>query len=154
MDSLDLAERSWPVLRHLMGVHAFVYRATGGLIGERIPGVGGRMLLLDHVGAKSGTKRTAPLLFIPAGDDVAIIASKGGHPKNPAWYWNLKANPQTTVQIGRERRRVRAREATGPERDQLFADAKRTYSGYADYEKRTERTIPVIVLERSTAASA
>src|SRR5436190_7378742 len=107
MDTLDLAERSWPLLRRLTGVHVLAYRATGGLIGDRLPGVGGRMLLLDHVGAKSGTKRTAPLLFIETDDgDVAIVASKGGYPKNPAWYWNLKANPETAIQIGRERRRV------------------------------------------------
>lgn len=150
MGTLDLAERSWPILRRLMGAHTLIYRATGGVIGERIPGVNGRMLLLDHVGAKSGKRRTSPLLYISAngGDDVAIIASKGGYPKSPGWYHNLKANPNTTIQIGREKRMVRAREAVGPERDRLFAEAERSYSGYSDYAKRTERTIPVIVLER------
>ena len=150
MGMLDLADRSWPVLRRLMGVHTAIYRATGGAIGSTLPGVKGKMLLLDHVGAKSGTKRTSPLLYIQAGSagDVAIIASKGGHPKSPAWYHNLKANPETTVQIGREKRMVRAREAVGDERDRLFAEAERTYSGYSDYAERTERTIPVIVLER------
>ena len=147
---LDIADRSWPVLHRLMGVHTAIYRATGGAIGRTVPGVKGKMLLLDHVGAKSGTKRTSPLLYIPAGDagDVAIIASKGGHPKSPAWYHNLKANPETTIQIGREKRTVRAREATGDERDRLFAEAEESYSGYSGYAERTERTIPVIVLER------
>ena len=150
MGMLDIADHSWPVLRRLMGVHTAIYRATGGAIGQTVPGVKGKMLLLDHVGAKSGTKRTSPLLYIPAGDagDVAIIASKGGHPKSPAWYHNLKANPETTIQIGREKRSVRAREAIGDERDRLFAEAERSYSGYSDYAERTERTIPVIVLER------
>ena len=150
MGYLDLADRTWPFLRRAMGGHTFVYRATGGLIGQRIPGVGGKMLLLDHVGAKSGKKRTAPLLYAPANDgaDVAIIASKGGFPKNPAWYYNLKANPDTTVQIGREKREVRAREATGEERDRLFTEAARIYDGYNEYAERTDRTIPVIVLER------
>ncbi len=147
---LDLADRSWPLLRRLMGAHTLIYRASGGLIGPRVPGVGARMLLLDHVGAKSGKKRTAPLLYVEANDgaDVAIIASKGGYPKNPAWYYNLKANPETTIQVGREKRTVRAREATGEERDLLFAEAQRRYSGYRDYAARTDRTIPVVVLER------
>ena len=150
MGMLDIADRSCPVLHRLMGVHTAVYRATGGAIGSSIPGIRAKMLLLDHVGAKSDTKRTSPLLYIPADDtgDVAIIASKGGHPKSPAWYHNLKANPETTIQIGREKRTVRAREATGDERDRLFAEAERSYSGYSDYAERTERTIPVIVLER------
>lgn len=133
-----------------MGLHTVAYRVTGGLIGQRVPGVGAKMLLLDHVGAKSGQKRTSPLLYIPAndGDDVAIIASKGGHPKNPAWLYNLRANPDTTVQIGREKRPVRAREAAGEERDDLFAEAAGRYSDYETYQARTDRKIPVVVLER------
>ncbi len=150
MGMLDVVDRTWPVLHRLMGAHTAIYRATGGAIGSGFPGSTAKILLLDHVGAKSGTKRTSPLLYIPAGDagDVAIIASKGGHPKSPAWYHNLKANPDTTIQIGREKRAVRAREAIGDERDRLFAEAERSYSGYSDYAERTERTIPVIVLER------
>jgi deazaflavin-dependent oxidoreductase (nitroreductase family) len=147
MDSLELADRSWPVLHRLMGGHAFVYRATRGRIGTRIPGIEGRVMLLDHAGAKSGKKRTTPLLYVPDGDSVAVIASKGGFPKNPAWFYNLRANPETTIQIGPERRPVRARVAEGEERDRLFAEATKLYSGYAEYAARTERTIPVVVLE-------
>ena len=94
-----------------MGVHTLVYRASGGRLGHTLPGVPGKMLLLDHIGAKSGTKRTSPLLYVPDGEDVFIVASKGGFPKHPAWYHNLMANPDTTVQIGRERRPVHARVA-------------------------------------------
>ena len=149
MGMLDLADRSWPLLRRAMGAHTFIYRASGGVVGAKVPGVKGRMLLLDHVGAKSGHKRTSPLLYAPAGpDSVAIIASKGGYPKNPAWYYNLKSHPDTTIQIGREKRAVRAREATGEERDRLFADAEQLYGGYSDYAARTDRKIPVIVLDR------
>ena len=144
---LDLADRSWPVLRRLMGGHAVIYRATNGLIGHRFPGVP-PMLLLDHVGAKSGTKRTAPLVYVNDGADVVLVASKGGHPKHPAWFYNLKANPETTVQIGSEHRPVRARVATPAERERLWPMAVKTYSGYADYQKRTEREIPLVVLER------
>ena len=142
-----LVDRSWPVLNRLMGFHTWVYRASGGRIGPWIPGVGGRMLLLDHVGAKSGTKRTSPLLYVDDGDNVAIIASKGGNPKHPAWFHNLKANPDTTVQIGTEKRKVHARVAEGAERDRLWDKAAAAYGGYEGYQARTDRKIPVVVLE-------
>ena len=147
MGTLDLADRSWPVLRRLMGVHTFVYRASGGRLGHRLPGLDAPMLLLDHVGAKSGTKRTSPLLYIPDGDNVAIIASKGGYPKSPGWFHNLRANPETTVQIGGERRPVRARVTEGEERRRLWDRAVELYPTYADYQRRTDREIPVVVLE-------
>ena len=92
---LDIADRTWPLLHRVMGVHTLAYRATGGRLGHRIPGLRAPMLLLDHVGARSGERRTSALLYIPDGDRVAIIASKGGFPKNPAWLYNLRANPQT-----------------------------------------------------------
>jgi len=107
------------------------------------------MLLLDHVGAKSGTKRTAPLLYVPDGDDVFIVASKGGFPKHPAWYHNLMANPDTEVQIRGERRPVHARVATPEERERLWPMAVKSYRGYADYQARSKgREIPLVVLER------
>jgi deazaflavin-dependent oxidoreductase (nitroreductase family) len=143
-----LVDKSWPVLNRLMGVHTFVYKHSGGRIGHHLPGVGATMLLLDHVGAKSGIERTSPLLYVDAGDDVAIIASKGGNPKNPAWFHNLKANPDTTIQIGTEKRKVHARIATGDERDELWNKAASAYGGYKGYQARTERKIPVVVLER------
>ena len=145
---LDVAERSWPVLRRAFGVHRLVYRATGGRIGRRIPGIRAPMLLLDHVGAKSGKRRTSPLLYIPDGERVAIIASKGGHPKHPAWFHNLRANPDTTAQVGTDRRDVRARVATGEERERLWRRAVELWPAYADYQARTERKIPVVVLDR------
>jgi deazaflavin-dependent oxidoreductase (nitroreductase family) len=98
-----------------MGLHTFAYRATNGRIGCRIPGVPAPILLLDHVGAKSGVKRTSPLSYIPDGDDVVLIAAKGGHPKHPAWLHNLKANPETIAQIRSEHRPVHARIATPEE---------------------------------------
>ena len=153
MGTLDLADRSWPVLRRLMGVHTFVYRASGGRLGHRVPGLGAPMLLLDHVGAKSGTNRTSPLLYIPDGDTVAIIASKGGYPKSPGWFHNLRANPETTVQIGGERRPVRARVTEGEERRRLWDRAVELYPTYADYQRRTDREIPVVVLEPPGASA-
>ena len=146
MSYLDLADRSWPVLRRMMGGHAALYRATGGAIGHRFPGMRARMLLLDHVGARSGTKRTSPLVYFTDDDDVVIVASKGGYPKNPAWFHNLRAHPETTIQIGRERRPVRARVATEAEHERLWPKAVETYSGYAEYQQRTNREIPLVIL--------
>jgi F420H(2)-dependent quinone reductase len=105
------------------------------------------MLLLDHVGAKSGTLRTTPLLFIPDRDDLVLVASKGGFPKHPAWFHNLRAHPLTYVQVGGERRRVRAREASAAERPRLWDEADAVWPGYADYRARTDREIPLVVLE-------
>lgn len=146
MGLLDLADRSWPALRRVMGLHTVAYRATHGIIGHRVP-FGPSMLLLDHVGAKSGIKRTAPLVYVEDGDDVVLVASKGGYPRNPAWFHNLLANPETTIQIGSERRPVRARLADPDERERLWPKAVEVWPGYDDYQARTARTIPLVVLE-------
>jgi deazaflavin-dependent oxidoreductase (nitroreductase family) len=131
-----------------MGVHTLVYRASGGRLGHRLPGVPGRMLLLDHIGARSGGKRTSPLLYIEDGANVVVVASKGGFPKHPAWFHNLKANPDTTVQIGSEHRAVHARVASAEERKRLWPKAVATYSGYRDYQARSKgREIPLVILE-------
>jgi deazaflavin-dependent oxidoreductase (nitroreductase family) len=146
MGYLDLADRTWPLLRRLMGGHTVAYRATRGIVGHRVPGLP-PMLLLDHVGAKSGQKRTTPLVYTREGNQLLLVASKGGHPKNPAWFHNLKANPDTSVQVGSERRPVRARVARPEERGRLWDKAVSTYSGFDDYRRRTDREIPLIVLE-------
>ncbi|MGV1047303.1 MAG: nitroreductase family deazaflavin-dependent oxidoreductase [Solirubrobacterales bacterium] len=130
-----------------MGAHTFLYRRTGGRLGHSFPGVQGKMLLLDHVGAKSGVERTSPLLYVEDGADVVVVASKGGFPKHPAWYHNLLANPDTTVQIGPEIRPVHARVATPDERERLWDEAVQAYRGYEDYRARTDREIPLVVLE-------
>ena len=145
-DYLNLADRTWPTLVRLMGGHAKLYRLTRGRIGHRVPGVP-EMLLLDHVGAKSGTHRYTPLVFARDGENVILIASKGGYPKNPAWFYNLKANPDTTIQIGSKRTSVHARVATPEEYDRLWKLAVKVYGGYEDYRRRTERQIPLVVLE-------
>lgn len=146
MGYLDLADRSWPVLHRLMGAHTAVYRATRGRVGSYVPWLG-PMLLLDHVGAKSGTRRTSPLIYTADGRDLVLVASKGGFPKNPAWLHNLRANPDTTVQVGAERRRVHARDATAEERGRLWPLVVDTYPDYATYQERTDREIPLVVLE-------
>ena len=150
MSYLDLADRTWPVLSRLMNVHGKVYRATRGRIGHRFPGVP-PICLIDHVGSKSGTKRTSPLLYIEDGDDVVIVASKGGYEKSPAWFYNLKANPETTVQIGPEIRKVHAHVATDEERERLWPMATAVYPAYDDYQARTERKIPLVILSPRAA---
>jgi len=144
--SLKIADKTWPVLSKLMGGHARIYRLTRGKIGHHIPGIP-PMCLIDHVGAKSGTKRTSPLLYIEDGDDIVIVASKGGYEKSPAWFYNLKANPDTTVQIGSEIRRVRAHVADATERKRLWPKAVEVYPSYQQYQDRTDREIPIVVLE-------
>jgi deazaflavin-dependent oxidoreductase (nitroreductase family) len=146
MDLMRLADHSWPVLRRLMKGHTAAYRATRGLVGHRVPGAP-PMLLLDHVGAKSGTKRTSPLVYVRDGDDFVLVASKGGHPRHPAWFHNLRANPDATIQVGARRRRVSARVATAEEHARLWPEAVATYRGYAGYQERTERQIPLVILE-------
>ena len=146
MSYLDLADRGWPLLRRLMGAHTVVYRATGGRVGERFPSFG-PVLLLDHVGAKSGKLRTSPLLFARDGENIVLVASKGGYPKNPAWFHNLMANPDTTVQVGSRRLPVRAHMADPHERERLWPEVVSMYGNYEDYQRRTRREIPLVVLE-------
>lgn len=105
------------------------------------------MLLLDHVGARSAAKRTSPLAYVADGENLVLVASKGGYERNPAWFHNLRANPETTVQVGSQRRAVRAHVADAEERARLWPKAVATYSGYRGYQERTEREIPLVILE-------
>ena len=137
----------WPLLSRLMRGHARVYRATGGRIGGNVPGMPS-LLLLDHVGAKTGKRRTTPLVYMPRGDDFVVVASKGGYPKDPGWMHNLRAHPDTQVQIGRKRFDVRAHEATPDERRELWPKAADYNPVWDQYRKRTSREIPLVILER------
>ena len=126
--------------------HAALYRRTGGRIGGSLPGLPS-LLLLDHVGARSGTRRTTPLVYMPDGDNLLVVASKGGYPRDPAWLHNLRAHPDTEVQIGRDRRRVHAREATPEERERLWPLAAKYNPHWDRYRGRTTREIPLVLLE-------
>ena len=143
-------DRLWPLLARAMSLHAAIYRLSGGRVFGRFPG-GAPVLLLDHVGARSAKKRTSPLLYVEDGDDVVIVASKGGHPRHPGWFYNLRANPETTIQVGSERRAVRARVAGPEERARLWPRAVEAYDSYAEYQKRAEREIPMVILEPRAA---
>ena len=143
---LDVADRMWPLLGPLMRGHARLYRATDGRIGE-IPGLP-PLLLLDHVGARSGKRRTTPLVYMDHGDDLVVVPSKGGYERNPGWLHNLRANPETTVQIGSERVPVRAREANAEERKRIWPKAVDHNPVWGRYQERTSRRIPLVILER------
>jgi deazaflavin-dependent oxidoreductase (nitroreductase family) len=144
-DYLKVADRSWPILGPLMRGHAAIFRATGGRVGARIPGLPS-LLLLETVGAKSGKRRTTPLVYMADGDDFVVVASKGGHPSNPGWLYNLRAHPETQIQIGGERIRVRAHEAMDDERTRIWPRAVEHNPHWGRYEQRTERKIPVVIL--------
>jgi F420H(2)-dependent quinone reductase len=132
------------ILNRLVAVNTHVYRLSGGRMGNKMKGA--PVLLLDHVGRKSGQARTVPLLYLRDGADIVIVASRGGSDAMPAWWLNLQAHPATTVQIGRERMKVVALEATREERARLWPRLLEMYPDYAVYQTRTERQIPVVVL--------
>ena len=127
------------------------FRANGGKVGGYFAGA--NMLLLHTIGAKSGQPRTNPLVYVTDGDRLVVIASKGGADQNPDWYHNLLANPAVTVELGNEQFQARATAVTEePERSRLYAKMVAHRSGFADYEKKTSRKIPAIVLERVTSS--
>ncbi|MGW6458182.1 nitroreductase/quinone reductase family protein [Streptomyces sp. NPDC055078] len=126
------------------------FRANGGEVGG--PFEGARLLLLTTTGARSGTRRTTPVAYLPDADGrVLVIASAAGAPRHPAWYHNLVANPQVTVESGVFTYDARAVVLTGAERDRAFARAVEADSGWADYQARTSRVLPVIALQEIPA---
>src|SRR5205085_7263671 len=127
-----------------MQVHALLYRATGGRIGGRLPGLP-PMLLLEHVGARSLKKRVAPLVYMPDGERFVLVAAKGGHPKNPSWVHNLRAHPDTEIQVGSRRIPVQAAEASDDERQRLWPEAVHYNPLWGRYQQRTGRAIPLVV---------
>ncbi|MCB1693478.1 MAG: nitroreductase family deazaflavin-dependent oxidoreductase [Pseudomonadales bacterium] len=104
-------------------------------------------LLLEMTGRKSGEKRMLPLIYKKVGDAFVIIASKGGAPAHPSWYLNLKANPDCEIRVGKDRFKVRARDAEGAEREKLWDELVDVYAPYTQYQERTQRQIPVVVLD-------
>jgi deazaflavin-dependent oxidoreductase (nitroreductase family) len=121
------------------------FRANGGKVGG--PFEGGTLLLLHTVGAKSGRPRVNPLAYQDIGDGVAVFATKGGAPTHPDWYYNLLANPRVSAEIGPQTLPFVARVAEGAERDRIWTAQKTANPGFADYERKTARQIPVIILE-------
>ncbi|HEX9359069.1 MAG TPA: nitroreductase family deazaflavin-dependent oxidoreductase [Streptosporangiaceae bacterium] len=121
------------------------FRANGGKVGGQFEGA--PLLLLHTVGAKSGQQRVTPMMYQDIGDGVAVFASKAGAPANPAWYHNLLANPRVSAEIGTRTVDVVARVAEGAERERIWEAQKAAYPGFAGYETKTTRQIPVVILE-------
>ena len=126
-------------------LNAFVYRSTGGRVFNTWLR-GAPIMLLTTTGRKSGRQRTAPLLYLEDGDRVVIVASQGGMSTHPAWYFNLEANPACEVQIGNSKRRMRSRRATDDEKADYWPRLTSMYRDFDDYQARTERNIPVLIL--------
>ena len=130
-------------------LHVAVYRRTGGRVGGHLPGwPQARVLLLDHTGARSRVRRTSPLIYHREGEVVAVAASKGGQPTHPAWFHNLKVNPDTTIQVGSAVHSVQARVATDEERDRLWPRFTAFFPSYDFYQRNAKgRRIPIVILE-------
>ena len=126
-------------------IHPIVYRLTGGrLLGELM---GMPVLLLSTTGARTGQRRTTPLTYLPDGERYVVIGSFLGEPRHPGWVHNLRKDPRAEVQVGSSKRAVVAHEAQGEERARLWQRAVDLGAGYEEYEGRTEREIPVVVLQ-------
>jgi deazaflavin-dependent oxidoreductase (nitroreductase family) len=121
-----------------------LYRASGGRIGGTYKGA--PVLLLHHVGRKSGRERVSVLIYLRAGDDLVIVASKGGSHKHPMWWLNLREMPEATVQVGAQRERVAIRQMSPEEKAEVWPRLVEIYPAYADYQARSSRDIPVVRL--------
>ncbi|TMK27071.1 MAG: nitroreductase family deazaflavin-dependent oxidoreductase [Actinobacteria bacterium] len=124
------------------------FRANEGRVGG--PFEGSPVLLLTSTGAKSGERRTTPVMYLPDGERMVVFASKGGAPTNPAWYHNLLAHPAATVEVGPETVDVNAVVTSGEDRERLFNRQAELYPQFADYARKTTREIPVVALERAS----
>jgi deazaflavin-dependent oxidoreductase (nitroreductase family) len=133
------------LLKLITWSHRFVYRVSGGWIGARTLRL--RFLLLHHVGRRSGREFVAPLLYIEYEGCWILAASNAGDRRNPAWYLNLREDPETLVQVGRRKVHVKAREATAEELRVLWPKLNESYGYYDDYRARAGREIPIVVLE-------
>ncbi|HEY5295306.1 MAG TPA: nitroreductase family deazaflavin-dependent oxidoreductase [Gaiellaceae bacterium] len=134
-----------PVVTRTMGaLHRTLYRLSGGRIGGSAWGL--PIVLLTTTGRRSGKQRTTPLCALPHGDDYVVVGSFGGMDRHPAWWLNLEAQPQAGLQVGRRRHGVTARLASPDERGALWSELTARAPGYLDYERRTEREIPVVIL--------
>ena len=131
--------------RLFYAIHRAVYRLSGGRIFTR--SLGCPVVLLTTTGRTSGEPRTAPIFGFPEGQSIVVIPSNAGKERYPSWYFNLRAKPEAQVQVGQERRRVKAREATPQERERLWPRIASRYGGYDVYRERTDRHIPVLILD-------
>ncbi len=134
--------------RIMTALNVWVFRLTGGRLGGAFPG-GAPVCLVTAKGKRSGASRTVALLYLPNGDDLVLVASKGGMSHHPAWYHNMMANPDVEVEIRGTTRRMRARQATDAEKAALWPRLVAMYRDYDTYQARTTRNIPVVILSAS-----
>ena len=125
-------------------LNILLYRKTGGKVGGKIGKA--RILLLTTTGRKSGKQRTTPLVYTSDGERIVLVASYGGDPRSPAWFHNLTANPLVTVEIGSEKKTMRAAVADADEKQRLWPMVVATYKGYEGYQRKTTRDIPLVIL--------
>ncbi|HVP30149.1 MAG TPA: nitroreductase family deazaflavin-dependent oxidoreductase [Myxococcota bacterium] len=135
------------VIRLMSSLNVWAYRATRGRVGGKFLR-GAPVLLLTTTGRKSGEKRTAPVLYLRDGERFVVVASKGGFTHHPAWYLNLEAKPDAELELGAERFAVTARRASDEEKAKLWPKLVAMYKDFQDYQDRTERNIPVLILSR------
>jgi len=126
-------------------LNTWVYRISGGRIAGRFPG-GAPVLLLTTVGRKSGQQQVAPLLYLTDADNYVVVASKGGMSHHPLWFKNLEANPRVEIEVGSRRIAATARRATAAEKASLWPRLVAMYPSYAEYQARTTRDIPVVII--------
>ena len=131
------------LVRSMSALNVCIYKASGG---KRMGSLGGSPICLVTMrGRKSGQLKTVPLMYVPHGDDVLLVASLGGAPKHPLWYHNLIADPAIDLQVGRRVRRMQVREASAAEHEALWPVAVARYPSYADYQTKTARKIPILI---------
>jgi F420H(2)-dependent quinone reductase len=141
----DPVGRNSAVLNFLRQAHAALYRATGGRVGHYVPRHP-PMLLLAHLGARSGKRRISGLTYMPYDGSFVIVGSYGGGPRTPGWVYNLRAFPDTEIQVGRGKIDVHAREADEGERQRLWAEAASYHPAWGLFQQRTPRTFPIVIL--------
>jgi deazaflavin-dependent oxidoreductase (nitroreductase family) len=133
------------VIKPMSKAHIWAYRLSGGRIGGRFLR-GAPVMLLTTMGRKSGKPRTAPVLYLRDGENVVVVASKGGMRHHPLWYQNLEANPEVEIEIGGSRTKMMARRANDNEKSALWPKLVEMYRDFEDYQARTDRNIPVVIL--------
>ena len=129
------------VVKTMTYINLFVYRVSKGRLMNKLGG--GPICLVEMTGARTGKKRTFPVMYVPDGDDVLVVASIGGAPSNPAWYHNLIANPIVKITQGGKTRSMQARQLSGQEREEAWPTCVEHYLPYSEYKTRTNREIPV-----------
>jgi len=133
-------------IKRIGKLHVLLYRCTGGLVGSRIDGLD--VLLLTTIGRKTGARRTVPMPYFRDGSSYVLVASFGGNDKNPAWLYNVSANPAVEVQLGCRKFRARAKVCEDGERARIWSEITRLFPRYLEYQKKTARTIPLVMLDR------